>query len=102
MPGYDILIKSPHKGPSVTAGGQTATRRLAEYAAETRWKDLPPDVIEHARRILLDTLGRILGGSIEPEPTAMANRLGRPDGNPSTLIGHRLRASSLNAALVNG
>jgi len=102
MPGYDILIKSPHKGPSVSSGGEDAIRCLAEYATKTQWEGLPPDVIEHARRILLDTMGVALGGSIEPEATALARRLGRPDGGPSTIIGHALRASPLNAALANG
>lgn len=102
MPGYDFLIKSPHKGPSVNAVGEDAIRGLAEYVCRTRWEDLPPDVIEHARRILLDTIGVTLGGSIEPEATDLARRLGRPEGKTSTLIGHPLRASPLNAALANG
>jgi len=102
MPGYDILIKSPYKGPSVTYEGGDAIQCLAEYATETQWEGLPPDAIEHARRILLDTIGVALGGSIEPEVTALARRFGRPDGGPSTLMGHTLRASPLHAALVNG
>jgi len=79
-----------------------AIQRLAQYAAQLQWEDLPPEVIEHGRRILLDTIGTTLGGSMEPEATAMAHRYGRPDGGLSTLIGHGLRASPLNAALVNG
>ena len=77
-------------------------RRLAQYATELQWEEIPPEVIEHGRRILLDTVGTTLGGSVEPEATAMARRFGRPDRGPSTLIGHGLHASPLNAALVNG
>jgi len=76
--------------------------RLAQYASELRWEEIPPEVIEHGRRILLDTIGTTLGGSVEPEATAMARRFGRPDRGPSTLVGHGLHASPLNAALVNG
>ena len=77
-------------------------RRLAEFTTELQWDDLPPEVVEHSRRVLLDTLGTTLGGSVEPEVIAMARRYGRPDGGPSTLIGHGLRSSPLNASLVNG
>lgn len=77
-------------------------RRLAQYAVELQWEEIPPEVIEHGRRILLDTIGTTLGGSVEPEAAAMARRFGRPDRGPSTLIGHGLHASPLNAALVNG
>ena len=79
-----------------------AILRLAQYATELQWDDLPPEVIEHSRRILLDTIGTTLGGSVEPEVIAMARRYGRPDGGHSTLIGHGLRSSPLNAGLVNG
>jgi 2-methylcitrate dehydratase PrpD len=79
-----------------------AIRRLAQYATQLQWVDLPAEVIEHGRRILLDTIGTTLGGSVEPEVIAMAGRYGRPDGGPSTLIGHGLRSSPLNAGLVNG
>lgn len=105
MSGYDLIIRSPLKGPSVhdgQHGKKSATRVLAEYATSIEWNNLPPEVMEHSRRILLDTIGVTLGGSAEPEATALAHRLGRPDGKPSTLIGHRLRASPLNAALTNG
>jgi 2-methylcitrate dehydratase PrpD len=102
MPGYDILIRSPHKGPSVSVSGEDAIRFLADYATETRWEGLPPDAIEHARRILLDTIGVALGGSIEPEVKALARRYGRTEGGPSTLIGHGLRSSPVHAVLVNG
>ena len=102
MPGFDLVTRSEHKGPNVTDFGGGAIGRLANYAATTRLEDLPQYVVEHARRILLDTIGVILGGSIEPQTTALACRLGRRDGGPSTIIGHNLRASKLNAALANG
>lgn len=102
MPGYDLIIQSEHKGPCISNEGQDAIECLANYAISTRLEQLPSDVVEHARHIFLDTLGVILGGSIEPQATALASRLGQPDGAPCTLIGHGLRSSKLNAALVNG
>ena len=80
MPGYDLIIQSEHKGPCISNEGQDAIECLANYAISTRLEQLPSDVVEHARHIFLDTLGVILGGSIEPQATALASRLGRPDG----------------------
>jgi 2-methylcitrate dehydratase PrpD len=102
MAGCDLIIKDARKGPSLPDGEKGAIRQLAEYAVATQIGDLPSGVVGHARVILLDTIGVIFGGSIEPQATAMAERLGRESGGPSTLIGHRLQASPLNAALVNG
>jgi 2-methylcitrate dehydratase PrpD len=102
MPGYDLIIPSEHRGPCISKDGRDAIQCLADYAISTRLQDLPSEVVEHARRIFLDTLGVILGGSVEPQVKALASRLGRRNGDPCTIIGHHLRASKLNAALVNG
>lgn len=102
MSGYDLIIKSVNKGPNVREGERDAVQRLAEYAVTTRLTDLPLEVVDHARRVLLDTIGVTLAGSVEPEATALARRLGRQDGGPSTIFGHPLRSSPLNAALANG
>jgi len=102
MPGYDLVIKGENRGPNVPGVEGGAVSLLADYAVTTRIADLPPEVIDHARVVLLDTMGVILGGSIEPEVSALAHRLGRQNGGSSTIIGHALWASPLNAALVNG
>jgi len=102
MPGYDLVIKGENRGPNVPGVEGGAVSLLADYAVTTRIGDLPPEVIDHARVVLLDTMGVILGGSIEPEVSALAHRLGRQNGGSSTIIGHALWASPLNAALVNG
>ena len=40
---------------------------LAKFAAETRFSNLPPEVVEVAKKSLLDTLGVMLGASgMEP------------------------------------
>jgi 2-methylcitrate dehydratase PrpD len=102
MPGYDLIIQSEHKGPQISNEGRDAIECLASYAISTRLQDLPSDVIEHARHIFLDTLGVMLGGSVEPQAAALASRLGSRDAGDCTLVGHDLRSSKLNAALVNG
>lgn len=102
MPGYDLIIQSEHKGPGISKEGQDAIERLADFAVSTRFDQLPADAVDHARNILLDTLGVILGGCVEPQAAVLASRLGRRGQAPCTLIGRDLRSSMLNAALVNG
>ncbi len=102
MTGYDLIIQSEHKGPRISNEGRDALECLANYAISTRLRDLPSDVVEHAHHIFLDTLGVILGGCVEPQAAALASRLGSRDAGACTLVGHDLRSSKLNAALVNG
>lgn len=78
------------------------TRRLAEVLAAVTYDDLPPEVIEDAKRAVLDWLGSALAGSSEP-PARMAQRviagLGRSD--EATVFGAG-RSSAAGAALANG
>ena len=76
---------------------------LARFAAETRWEDIPTPVRAHAKRILLDTIGVILAGSVRPEVVEIRNRLAvdGTDGATVYAIGspiHDIRT----AALLNG
>src|SRR5262249_61500620 len=48
---------------------------LARFAAETQLEDIPVPVREHAKRVLLDTLGVILAGSARPEAVGLRKRL---------------------------
>lgn len=102
MPGYDLIIRSENKGPKAMSDKESSLQRLADYAATLQLTELPPEVVDHACHVLLDTIGVILGGSIAPEVSALAHRLGRRERGSSTIIGHALRSSMLNAGLVNG
>jgi 2-methylcitrate dehydratase PrpD len=79
--------------------------QLPERLAAFRLKHIPPEVVAHARLILLDTLGAMLAASNQKYSATriladFARRLGgRPE---SSLIGQRLKTSCVNAALVNG
>jgi 2-methylcitrate dehydratase PrpD len=81
------------------------TDRLAEYAAAFRYEQLPPDAIQAAKIIVLDTLGALLLGSL---PKYSASRLtgdlaGTLGGVPEcTVIGRGFKTSVANAALANG
>lgn len=79
--------------------------QLAEHLAAFRLKDVPPDVVAHARLVLLDTLGAMLVASSRRFSATrilldFVRRLGgRPE---SSLVGQRLKTSCVNAALFNG
>ena len=42
-----------------------SSKLLAELLADVRYDDLPADVIDHARRAVIDWLGSALAGSME-------------------------------------
>ncbi|HTU02631.1 MAG TPA: MmgE/PrpD family protein, partial [Candidatus Sulfotelmatobacter sp.] len=86
-------------------GAPSLSAEFAERIASFRLKDIPADVVEHARLMLLDTLGAMLAASA-PKYSAtrilaeFARRLGgRPE---SSLVGQRAKTSCVTAALVNG
>jgi 2-methylcitrate dehydratase PrpD len=86
-------------------GAIPLSAQLAHRLATFRLKDVPRSVIDHAKLILLDTLGAMLAAS-NPKYSAtrilvdFAKRLGgRPE---SSLVGQGFKTSCVNASLVNG
>ena len=54
--------------------------QLAAFVAATSWEDVPADVRQHTRMVLLDTLGVILAGSERPEVRQLRDTLGTGTG----------------------
>ena len=86
-------------------GSESLSAQFAERLTAFRLKDVPKDVVRHAKLLLLDTLGAMLAAS---NPKYSATRIlveyarqvgGRPE---SSLVGQRIKTSCVNAALVNG
>mgnify|MGYP003351385736 CR=1 FL=1 len=77
--------------------------RLAALAHGIRYRDLPPEVVEAAQRVVLDTLA-CAAGALKSEPYAIVRKVARElGGNPeATLIGDGDRTSCALATLVNG
>ena len=79
-----------------------ASRRLAEFAAATRYSDLPARARADTHRAILDWLGSVIAGSLE-RPARLAQSvvaaLGRSD--DATVFGAG-RSSAAGAALANG
>lgn len=76
--------------------------RLAALVHGIRFRDLPPEVVAAAKRVILDTLA-CAAGALDSAPAAIVRKVARDlGGNPeSTLIGGG-RSSCALATLVNG
>ena len=81
-----------------------ATRKLARHAAELRFEQLPPPLVELLKQCVLDTLGVAIGASgLAPEARTVANYVLDLGGKPeSTLLGFGRKAPAPWAAFVNG
>ncbi|MCC6419194.1 MAG: MmgE/PrpD family protein [Gemmataceae bacterium] len=77
---------------------------LLDFVGRTTYDDLPMAVRSQAVRVARDTVGVILGGSLEPEPRKLGERLRGADGSgEATILGPGFpRTSAPLAALVNG
>lgn len=86
-------------------GSSAVSTQLAERLATFRLRGVPPEVVAHAKLILLDTIGAMLAASNRKYSATrilaeFAERLGgRPE---SSLVGGRRKTSCVHAALMNG
>jgi aconitate decarboxylase len=79
-----------------------ATRTLAEFAATTRFDQIPADVIERIKLSLLDGLGVCLQGATLPWTRLVQEVAGHEGGKPAASIwGSGHRTSLTNAVLAN-
>jgi 2-methylcitrate dehydratase PrpD len=82
-------------------GAQIET--LAQFVAETQWEAIPPAVQQHARLVLLDTLGVILAGAEQPEVAQARTRLLASGGTGATVYARGAPVTEpRTAALLNG
>jgi 2-methylcitrate dehydratase PrpD len=81
----------------------TVARELAHYITQTKFSDLPEEVVGQTKMCILDWIGAALPG-IRQKPARMLLEVVKTSGgNPeSTIIGDGRKTSCLNAALVNG
>ena len=76
---------------------------LARFAAATPWDAIPDAVRRHAKLVLLDTLGVILAGSMQPEVAGARERLTETGGRGATVYARRWPTTDpRTAALLNG
>lgn len=86
----------------IDQAGHGATQALASFAANLEYDDLPDDVAQQCKRLLLDTIGCGLAGSatgIGRASVAWASSEGFP--SHATILGSRAQVSAFAAACVN-
>ena len=77
--------------------------RLAEFVAQTQWRDVPGPVQRHTKLVFLDTLGVILAGGERPEVQQLRERLAGTAGTGATVYARGWPARDpQTAALLNG
>ncbi|MCH8036950.1 MAG: MmgE/PrpD family protein, partial [Proteobacteria bacterium] len=81
------------------------TQRLATFAAELRYQDLPAEVVERTKRLILDITGIMIRARHDAESSpsliAAVERLGLASG-PCSVPGDRRGYAPTAAALING
>jgi 2-methylcitrate dehydratase PrpD len=81
----------------------SVTRDLAEFAVDTRFQDLPDDVVREAKRDIINVLGVALYSARDPSLKHLLGMFAEEGGNPrATVWGAGLRSTLANAALANG
>jgi 2-methylcitrate dehydratase PrpD len=85
-------------GISLTA----VTRTLAQYAASSRFEDLPAAVRQEGARAFVNFVGCAAGGAREEVVERTLAVLAEFDGGrQATLVGRSERIDTLNAAMIN-
>ena len=82
---------------------ETIAQRLAQFSENLRYENIPPEVIEKAKRLVLDTVGVSIGSTQIDFGLSALKLITRWDGaNDATLIGGQTKVPAHNAALCNG
>ncbi|HYC48573.1 MAG TPA: MmgE/PrpD family protein [Burkholderiales bacterium] len=77
--------------------------QLAQFVANTQWKDLPERVQRQSKLVLMDTVGVILAGSLRPEVQKLRERLTAGAGTGATIYARGCPShDARTAALLNG
>jgi 2-methylcitrate dehydratase PrpD len=89
------LVESPEK--------KDPLKELCRFVAGRRFDEFPAATVEHAKRVIMDTLGVILRGSRDDHLERLSGFLrGSINQGMSTRLGHKEKLSSIHAALLNG
>lgn len=82
---------------------QTISERMAQFTDALQFEDLPPEVIDKAKLLVLDTVGVCIGSTQIDFGKSALDMIGGWGGTPeATLIGRRTKVAVHNAALCNG
>jgi len=79
------------------------TEKIAHYAVELEYEQLPPKALDMAKTAFIDCIGVTLAGSKE-KSAAICGQLARQEGaaGKSSVFGQGFKSSAIQAAFVNG
>lgn len=78
------------------------SRKMAEFALNLNYEDLPPEVVKEAKRFLIDSMGCALAAIHNEDMKAVHRFIEKLGGTPeATVIGSGLKTNAPNAALMN-
>ena len=81
---------------------ETASEAFSTNALKVRFEDLDRDVVENAKKRIIDVVGDIMGGAGAPDNVALVNLVKEWGGKKeATILGYGLEAPASNVALVN-
>ena len=81
---------------------KTVARRMADFALELKYDDLPADVIEEVKRFLYDSIGCAFGGYQDRDVNGLFDIYTDMGGKPeATLIGSGVKLPAANATFLN-
>jgi len=102
LPAYSIGSFATEQSVMVEAG-RDATRRLARYALDTKYDDLPAKIKIEAARAFVNFVGVTVGSCRHEAVDISINGLRLVSGsNQATILGRSERFDALNAAFING
>ncbi|MFC1958317.1 MmgE/PrpD family protein [Chloroflexota bacterium] len=79
------------------------TEQLAKFVCQIDYQKLPAEVVDAAKRAILDCIGVTIAGSLEPTGRLIASLVKKMGCAPqAAVVGAGFRTSSANAALANG
>ena len=76
-------------------------QRLAQFCVDTRFEDLPPALVEQAKRHILDTFGATLAGA-DSEVAKTARQVFEGETGDTLVWSTRQRVGAAQAAMLNG
>ena len=81
----------------------TIIQQLADFALKTKWEDLPPDIVQETKMILMDAFGCALVASQTDKGKINLSLASRFGGNPeASVIGSNSKVSLHTATAING
>ena len=81
---------------------KTIARRMADFALELKYEELPDEVIEEVKRYLYDSIGCAFGGYQDSDVKGLSDIYMDMGGKPeATLIGSGVKLPAANATFLN-